>query len=167
MISVERLKFSPFRRGGPAIVALSALLSAGAGGELRAQNRNDSAALFAAIAAHNHEAAGGGSALLVGDPRIWGIVPRRVIQSVVARLEARGIDTADCRLGCLEEPGDIHLNFGPIEFLPDGSVWVTVHSFGLLSADPPRRLWVDRTAYHAEYRNGAWAVVESRPAWTT
>ena len=164
---MENLKFSAFHRRGPAIVALCALLSAAAGRELRAQYRNDSAALYAAIAAHVHEAAGGGSALLVGDPRIWGILPRRVIQSVVARLEARGIDTADCQQGCLEEPGDIHLNFGPIVFLPDGSAWVTVHSFGLLSADPSRRLWVDRTAYHAEYRNGAWTVLESRPAWTT
>lgn len=148
-------------------MALCLLLSAGAPSELRAQYRNDSAALYAAVAAHVHQAAGDATTLLVGDPRVWGIVPRRVVQSIVARLEDRGIETADCRLGCLEEPGDIHVNFGPIEFLPDGSAWVTVHSFGLMSASRPRRLWIDRTAYRAEYLDGAWKVVESRPAWTT
>ncbi|HUP01007.1 MAG TPA: hypothetical protein VM737_05735 [Gemmatimonadota bacterium] len=150
-------------KGMAACALLTAGLTAGSAGDLRAQYRNDPAALYAAIAAHVHEASADEPLLLIGDPRIWGILPRRVVQSIVARLAAGGIPALDCRSGCFEQPGDLHLAFGPIAFLPDASAWVTVYSFAV---DDERRMSGDRTAYHVEYRDERWRVLDARPAWT-
>ena len=141
---------------------LTLAVLAGSARDLQAQYRNDSAELYAAIAAHIHDASGQEPVFLIGDPRIWGILPRRVVQSIVTRLESRGIAALDCRAGCAELSGDVHLAFGPIAFQADSSAWVTVDSFRKLRD----HIWRDRTAYRVEYREERWRVVESRSAWT-